>query len=57
MLNDLVVQAIAEILNHPRVYAFLHLPVQSGSDAVLSDMKREYCVADFERVVNFLRER
>lgn len=50
-------EAIAEILNHPRVYAFLHLPVQSGSDAVLSDMKREYCVADFERVVNFLRDR
>ena len=50
-------QAIAEILNHPRVYGFLHVPVQSGSDAVLSDMKREYCVQDFERVVTFLRER
>lgn len=50
-------QAIAEILNHPRVYAFLHVPVQAGSDAVLGDMKREYCVADFENVVNFLRQR
>jgi len=50
-------EAIAEILNHPRVYAFLHVPVQAGSDAVLGDMKREYCVADFENVVNFLRQR
>jgi len=50
-------EAIAEILNHPRVYAFLHVPIQSASDAVLGDMKREYCAADFENVVNFLRQR
>lgn len=48
---------VASILKHPRVYAFLHVPIQSASDAVLSDMKREYCVADFERVVDYLRAR
>ena len=50
-------QDVASILKHPRVYAFLHVPIQSASDAVLSDMKREYCVADFERVVDYLRAR
>uniref|UniRef100_A0A0M3HNK0 tRNA-t(6)A37 methylthiotransferase n=1 Tax=Ascaris lumbricoides TaxID=6252 RepID=A0A0M3HNK0_ASCLU len=45
---------IAEILNHPRVYSFLHIPVQSGSDAVLRDMNREYSSADFCRVVDFM---
>uniref|UniRef100_A0A1B6KGQ2 tRNA-t(6)A37 methylthiotransferase n=1 Tax=Graphocephala atropunctata TaxID=36148 RepID=A0A1B6KGQ2_9HEMI len=48
---------MAAILSHPRVYAFLHVPVQSGSDSVLADMKREYCREDFVRVVDFLRQR
>ncbi|KAG6459600.1 hypothetical protein O3G_MSEX011466 [Manduca sexta] len=48
---------VAEIMHHPRVYKFLHVPVQAGSDQVLSDMKREYTCADFERVVNYLREK
>ena len=33
---------MAEILNHPQVYSFLHVPVQAGSNQVLNDMKREY---------------
>jgi len=50
-------EEMSKILKHPRVYSFLHVPVQSGSDAVLGDMKREYCRADFEHVVTFLQER
>ncbi|VDO32368.1 unnamed protein product [Brugia timori] len=47
-------EEISEILNHPRVYSFLHIPVQSASDAVLSDMKREYTCTDFCRVVDYM---
>ncbi|XP_059194953.1 threonylcarbamoyladenosine tRNA methylthiotransferase [Centropristis striata] len=50
-------EEMAKILNHPRVYGFLHVPVQSASDSVLMDMKREYCVDDFKKVVDFLKER
>lgn len=48
---------MAKVLNHEKVYAFLHVPVQSGSDSVLGEMKREYNAAEFEKIVNYLREK
>lgn len=54
ILDDL--EEIAEILNHDRVFKFLHIPVQSGSDRVLDDMRRQYTCKDFREVVEFLRK-
>ncbi|EYC30323.1 hypothetical protein Y032_0005g2578 [Ancylostoma ceylanicum] len=47
-------EEIAAVLNHPRVYSFLHIPVQSGSDAVLRDMKREYSSDHFRTIMDFM---
>ena len=52
-----LLQEIAKILNHSRVYSFLHVPVQAGSDNVLLEMRREYTVEDFKHVVDFLKKR
>jgi threonylcarbamoyladenosine tRNA methylthiotransferase CDKAL1 len=49
--------AVAEAMHHPSVYAFLHIPVQAGSDSVLDRMKREYVRADFETVADTLLEK
>ncbi|KAJ3410780.1 hypothetical protein HDV05_003245 [Chytridiales sp. JEL 0842] len=47
---------IVKILSHPRVFSFLHVPIQAASDRVLEDMRRMYTLADFENVVNTLRD-
>jgi threonylcarbamoyladenosine tRNA methylthiotransferase CDKAL1 len=47
-------ESIAAILNHPNVYAFLHIPVQAGNNEVLINMNREYTVEEFEKVADYL---
>ncbi|MFB6086483.1 MAG: tRNA (N(6)-L-threonylcarbamoyladenosine(37)-C(2))-methylthiotransferase [Halodesulfurarchaeum sp.] len=36
----------------PELYNFIHLPVQSGSDDVLRDMRRQHSVAEFREIVD-----
>ncbi|CEF97152.1 MiaB-like tRNA modifying enzyme, archaeal-type [Ostreococcus tauri] len=48
--------AVAEAMRHPAVYAWMHIPVQSGSNAVLEAMKREYTVEEFRTVCDTLLE-
>ena len=50
-------EVVAEVLNHPKVFAFLHVPVQAGSNRVLDAMRREYTVEEYRRVCDFLLER
>jgi threonylcarbamoyladenosine tRNA methylthiotransferase MtaB len=52
--ND-ITPALAELNAHPRLCAHWHVPLQSGSDAVLRAMHRGYRRARYRRVVEALR--
>ena len=39
-------------MKHPKVYDFIHLPVQSGSDKVLKDMRRGHTVDQYLDIVS-----
>jgi threonylcarbamoyladenosine tRNA methylthiotransferase CDKAL1 len=41
--------------NNPKVFKFLHLPVQSGSNTLLESMGRRYTVQDFRGLVDSFR--
>jgi tRNA-2-methylthio-N6-dimethylallyladenosine synthase len=50
-------KALAKVLvGNPKVAPFLHLPLQSGSDAVLKRMLREYTVAEYLERLGYLGE-
>jgi len=47
---------LIEVYRHPKVYKFLHVPVQSGDDGILKAMFRRYNVDEFRRVVEAFRK-
>lgn len=51
--SDRLLQTLAEL---PRVGRHLHLPVQSGSDRMLADMKRGYTRAHFLDLIDRVRK-
>ena len=52
-MNDSLIQAYAEV---PALVSHLHLPVQSGSDRILAQMKRKHLVLEYRNIVRKLRE-
>ena len=47
----------ARELKSERFYKFAHIPVQSGSNKVLKDMKRDYTIEEFDGYVKELRKK
>ncbi|MCD6428621.1 MAG: tRNA (N(6)-L-threonylcarbamoyladenosine(37)-C(2))-methylthiotransferase [Desulfurococcales archaeon] len=55
-LND-VLDGVIEILKHPNVFKFLHIPLQSADDNVLKIMKRKYTYDEFKSIVLEVRRK
>jgi len=51
-----ILDSLIEAYRSDRIYKFLHVPVQSGSDEVLRRMGRRYTVDDFRGLVTRFRE-
>jgi len=52
-----ILDGLLEAYEDPKVYRFLHLPLQSGSDEVLRRVGRQYTVEGFMEVVKAYRSR
>ncbi len=61
MMNPNYLEEIADELldamDDERIYKFLHIPVQSGSDKILESMRRHYDTKHFLEIVNKLRKK
>lgn len=51
-----IIDEMIEIFKHPKVFKFLHLPVQSGNDEILEKMNRKYNVMQFERIIEQFKQ-
>jgi len=50
-----IIEDLISVMDDQRVYKFLHIPVQSGSDEVLKNMHRGYRAEQFMELVDTLR--
>lgn len=48
---------LIELYAHEKLCSHIHLPLQSGSDSVLSVMRRPYRIADYRSVIERIRAR
>lgn len=52
-----IIDELIEVYRHPKVFKFLHIPVQSGDNRVLKIMKRGYTVEEFLEYIREFRDK
>ncbi|MCR4368514.1 MAG: tRNA (N(6)-L-threonylcarbamoyladenosine(37)-C(2))-methylthiotransferase [archaeon] len=51
-----IYQSLIPLFSDPRIYKFLHVPLQAGSERVLREMRRGYTSAQYEGLVKMLKK-
>ncbi len=51
-----IVDGIINSYKSEKIFKFLHLPVQSGSDEILKGMDRDYTVNEFRKIVKIFKK-
>ncbi|MBW2995420.1 tRNA (N(6)-L-threonylcarbamoyladenosine(37)-C(2))-methylthiotransferase [Candidatus Woesearchaeota archaeon] len=47
-----IIDEMIEVFKHPKVFKFLHMPVQSGNNEILKAMNRKYKVEEFLKIID-----
>lgn len=47
-----ILPELIEVYKNPKMFKFLHIPIQSGSDKILKDMNRKYLLKDILKIIN-----
>ena len=47
---------LVSVMKHPKIFKFLHIPLQSGNNEVLKAMRRGHTVETFKQIVNAFRK-
>lgn len=47
---------LIQIMKDNRIFKFIHIPLQAGSDKVLKEMNRDYKASDFVKIVSSFRK-
>ncbi len=51
-----ILDELIKIYKHPKMFKFLHVPVQAGNNVVLKLMNRRYSVEDFVKIVEAFKK-
>ncbi|MDV0445494.1 tRNA-2-methylthio-N(6)-dimethylallyladenosine synthase [Methanimicrococcus sp. At1] len=52
-----ILSELIDAFNHPKIYKFLHIPIQSASEDVLKTMNRHYSMKDVDEIIAAFKER
>jgi MiaB-like tRNA modifying enzyme len=50
-----IASELVEAFKNEKIYKFVHLPLQSGSDKVLTSMNRGYTISQFEKIIDLFK--